>query len=451
MPEIFYKPDVPGRELFFTPDFTADELAERRQRLATEIGPGAHLLVPGAAPVPTDFPTQDANFYYLCGMETSHSYLLIEGGSGRTQLFLPSRDTIPGEPHNRLGFEDARLITERLGIGEVAATTELTAALTGVKVVYLPQAEVEGGGATRFGANGCAKRRAEEEWDGYEPRHQRIARKLAALSPGVEVRDACPLISAMRTIKSPAELKVMRQAGQLTAAAVIECMKTARPGTNENSLKATVEYVFSDRGQCGLGYGVIAAGGRRTWDGHYHLNNVTLGEEEIILLDCGPDFRHYSSDIARLWPVNGTFSPWHRRVYGFIAEYHKALLKVIRPGVMESEVYEQAARAMAARCVEADSDYHDMRPIFEAMEAKGVRYLNHGVGLSVHDAIGPWRDEPLREGFVCALDPMVWCDEQHEYVRVEDTIAVTADGCERLTGDAPFEMNEIEALLRGRA
>ena len=45
-----------------------------------------------------------------------------------------------------------------------------------------------------------------------------------------------------------------------------------------------------------------------------------LREDEIVLFDCGPDLRHYSSDIARLWPVNGVFSPWHRRVYGFIVE-----------------------------------------------------------------------------------------------------------------------------------
>ncbi len=448
MSDLFFQPDVAGIDLFFTPDFSAAELAERRHRLAVEIGAGTHVLVPGAPPVATDFPTQDANFYYLCGLETVHSYLLIDGGSGRTRLFLPSRDTLEGEPQNRLGFEDAALIGDRLGLREVAPTTQLTAALAGVKTLYLPQAEVEGGGATRFGANGCAKKRAQEEWDSFEPRHQRITRMLTQRFPGVEVRDAGPLISALRTIKSPAEIAIMRKAGQLSAAAVMECMKITRPGVNENTLKATVEYVFSRRGRCGLGYGVIAAGGQRTWDGHYHLNNATLGAEEILLLDCGPDLRHYTSDIARLWPVNGTFSPWHRRVYGFITEYHKALLSVIRPGLIPAEVYRQANRRMAVLCEQPGTPYHDMQGIFENMVKRGVGYLNHGVGLSVHDAIGPWRDQPLREGFVCALDPMVWCEPQRQYIRVEDTIVVTAEGCDRLTGEAPFAIDEIEAFLR---
>ncbi|MBI1337011.1 MAG: M24 family metallopeptidase [Phycisphaera sp.] len=449
MPELYFKTDTPGRDLFFTPDFTAEELAQRRQRAAQAIGHDAVLLIPGAPPVATDFPTQDAVFYYLSGMETVHAYLIIEGGSGRTRVFLPSRNTLEGELHNKLGFEDADLIRDRMKFDEVLPSTELTAALTGLKKVFLPFAEVEGGGAGHFTGKGCAKRRAEEPWDSYIPRHERITCKLKELNPGVEVLDACAVVNPMRMIKSKAEVEVMRQAGKLTAAAVVECMKICKPGMNENSLQAMVEYVFRDLGRCGLGYGVIAAGGKRTWDGHYHLNNITLQNDEIILLDCGPDLRHYTSDIARLWPVNGVFSPWHRRVYGFIVEYHKALIAQVRPGVMVKEVYANADKHMASLCTEPNAPYHDMKPIFENMVKRGVGYLNHAVGLSVHDPVGgTWRTEPLKEGFVVVVDPMVWCEPEHQYIRVEDTIVVTADGCERLTGDAPYEIDELERLLR---
>ncbi len=447
MSERCFTPDRSGRDLWFTPDFTASELAERRCRIAGEIGPQSHLLVAGAPPVPNDFPVQDANFYYFCGLETAHSYLLIDGGTGRTRLFLPSRDVMDGQPENRLGFEDAELIRQRLRIDEVASTDELTAALADVKVLYVPQTEVEGGGATRFAGLGCARRREEDPWDAAEPRHKRLLRLLKERVPGIEVYDASPLIREMRTIKSPAEIEVLRQAGSLAANACIEAMKATRPGITENHLQALAEYVFRDRGHCGLGYGVIVAGGKRTWDGHYHLNNATLRDGEIVLMDCGPDLRHYTSDIARLFPVNGKFSEWHRRVYGFIVEYQKTLLDLIRPGVLPADIYRDAEKKMGALCHEASSPYHDMKPFFDQMVKKGVRYLNHAVGLSVHDAIGDWRDQPLREGFVCVLDPMVWCEAEHEYIRVEDTIVVTADGCERLTGDAPFEIDEIERLM----
>jgi len=101
---------------------------------------------------------------------------------------------------------------------------------------------------------------------------------------------------------------------------------------------------------------------------------------------------------------------------------------------------------MTALCDDPDCPFADRRPLVDQMIEKGVRYQNHAVGLSVHDAVAKWHEEPLREGFVCVVDPMVWCEPQHEYIRVEDTIVVTADGCERLTGDAPIEIDEVESL-----
>lgn len=439
---------APG-DLLFTPDFSAEELRDRRQRIGESIGSGACLLIAAAPPVPEDRGVQDANFYYFTGLEVPHSYLLVEGGSGRSTVFLPSRSAMAGCDENCLGFEDAPRIAERLKLNEARPSTDLTAALQGIETLFTPLAEVEGGGATVFSANGCARKREEEEWDQAEPRHKRLVRLLKERIPGIGIEDAAPLIRKMRTIKSPAEIEVLRQAGRLSANAMIESMKATRPGMTENQLQAIAEFVFRSQGHCRAGYGVIAAGGKRTWDGHYHYNNATLSEDEILLMDCGPDLRHYTSDIARMWPVNGTFSPWHRQIYGVIVEYHKALISRVRPGVLAKDVYEGAAEQMLALCDDPASGFPDGRRIVEQMIERGVGYLNHGVGLSVHDAIdGTWRNEPMREGFVVVMDPMVWWEERQEYVRVEDTLVVTGDGCERLTGAAPFEIDEIENLMK---
>lgn len=447
MTQLYYTPDISGRDLFFTQDFTADELAGRRQHIADQIGAGSSLLLVSAPPVPHDYPYQEANFYYFTGIETVHSYLLVEGGTGRSQLFVPSRDTIDGEEFNRLGFEDADLIKERLKFDSVASTEALSDALKGIKSLYVLQGEPEGGGATFYGAQGCARRREEEPWDQAEPRHKRLIRLLTERIPGIEIHDVLPMIKDMRTIKSPAEIELMRKAGHLAGDAVVEAMKASHPGVNENHLRSVGDFVYNDRGNCGSAYDWIVAGGQRTWDGHYHLNNRTIQDGEIVLMDCGPDLRHYTSDIARIWPVNGTFSDWHRRIYGFIVEYHKALMAEVKPGVLAKDVYERAAQTMAGICTEPDHPYHDMKANFEQMLERGVGYLNHGVGLSVHDLMGQWRDIPLREGFVIVCDPMIWCEPEHEYIRVEDTLVVTADGCESLTRTAPFEIDDIEALL----
>jgi Xaa-Pro aminopeptidase len=68
--------------------------------------------------------------------------------------------------------------------------------------------------------------------------------------------------------------------------------------------------------------------------------------------------------------------------------------------------------------------------------------------MSTHDAVGPWRDMPLKPGMVFALDPMIWLKDKHYYVRVEDTVLVTRHGYEVLTRDVPFEPQDIEALMK---
>jgi Xaa-Pro aminopeptidase len=61
--------------------------------------------------------------------------------------------------------------------------------------------------------------------------------------------------------------------------------------------------------------------------------------------------------------------------------------------------------------------------------------------------VGDYKQEPLRPGLVFALDPQMWVPDEQLYIRVEDTVVVTADGAESLTKDAPLELAAIEQLM----
>ena len=63
-------------------------------------------------------------------------------------------------------------------------------------------------------------------------------------------------------------------------------------------------------------------------------------------MDYAPDYRYYTSDVARMWPINGVFTEDQRKLYTFIVHYNEALLSRLRPGVTPDQVMDEAAEAM---------------------------------------------------------------------------------------------------------
>ena len=90
------------------------------------------------------------------------------------------------------------------------------------------------------------------------------------------------------------------------------------------------------------------------------------------------------------------------------------------------------------------------KPAYEqaAREALDFPYhLSHPVGMSVHD-VGEYRNRSFVPGHVFSVDPMLWVPEERLYIRCEDTVAVTEDGIENLTGFVPIDPDEIAAVMR---
>ncbi len=63
------------------------------------------------------------------------------------------------------------------------------------------------------------------------------------------------------------------------------------------------------------------------------------------------------------------------------------------------------------------------------------------------DGVERYHDQPLRPGIVFALDPQLWVSKQQLHIHVEDTVVVTGDGMENLTGEAPLETDRVEQVM----
>lgn len=165
-----------------------------------------------------------------------------------------------------------------------------------------------------------------------------------------------------------------------------------------------------------------------------------------MLVDCGPDYHYYASDIGRMWPVNGVYDDTQRQLYGFMVAYHKAFLRQLRPGVTAEQVSSEVASEMA----EVVAKTRFIKPIYEEAAQRALAFpyhLSHPVGMSVHD-VGHYRGQILRPGIVLTVDPQMIIPEERRYVRVEDTVVITETGIENFTVEAPLELDDVEAKMR---
>ncbi len=347
--------------------------------------------------------------------------------------------------------EDAEEIRAATAVDRVVGTDrlplELGAALFRAKrPVYTPLAPAETEAVSRDSALAAAAWSASDPLDDSPVVEGALAAALAGRFAQAEVRDLSPLLDAARLLKSPHELELMRHAARICGDAVIEAMRSTEPGVHEYELEAIADFVYRQRGARGSSYAAIVAGGLNAWHGHYSANGAQLRDGDLVLMDYAPDFAYYTSDIGRMWPVNGRYSETQRELYGFVVAYHGELLARIRPGATPEEILAGAADAMRARLGDQGASTSQYRAAFEDAFAF-AGHLSHPVGMAVHD-VGDYRGRALEPGLVFSVDPMIWVPDERLYVRVEDTVAVTEDGVENLTGFVPLALDDVETLMR---
>ncbi len=448
--------DVPS----FTGNFPAEEFRQRRARVLDAVGPGGIALLQGA-PSPLGYVRfrQTNSFYYLSGVESPHAYLLLDGRTRRTRLYLPPRDERREASEGRiLTASDRELALERTGVAEVHPTWKLSDHLARMAwsgnppVVHTPLAPAEGAAMSRDLATRGNADRANDPWDGRESREAVFVARLASRFPRLAIRDLTPILDALRLVKSENEIRLIRRATDLSGLALMEAMRSTRPGIREHELDAVGKFVFFRNGAQSDAYYSLVATGTNAWYPHYHRGASELLDGQLLLMDYAPDVGYYTSDVTRMWPVNGTFNEWQRDLYGFYLACYQALLASIRPGEVATAMGEAATRMEAIV-----AEWPFTRPHFRtAAEAFVAAYrsradsnpgsMGHGVGMAVHD-VGE-SDGALKPGMVFTIEPQFRVPADRIYIRLEDVLLITDDGVENLSDFVPLDIDAIEALMR---
>jgi Xaa-Pro aminopeptidase len=416
--------------------YTKEELVRRRQALRDRAQDGLVVLF-GQDTSPAGAPArQDNDFYYLSGVEDQGAILTLNARTGETNLFLPRQsareEMVSGANLLKDDSAKARLgLTNLYDLGyfdEYLARNARTGAALWLRLQPGDTVDNARSEVLIFEA-----RKNRTHYNAQETRDSFRIQRLRERYPAFALRDVTPFLDTLRMIKSPEEIAVLRRNGRLSAAAVRQAMLATRPGVFEYEIEAAARFVTIGGGAKGMAFAPIIASGPNSCVWHYEENGRRTQAGDVVLMDFGADLDHMAMDISRTWPVSGVFSPEQRLVYETVLTIQKACLEAYRPGATAADVQAHVAEVLKAK----------------GLDGKGERGgFGHFVGLGTHD-VGPWITK-LEEGMVFAIEPALYVPEKGFGVRIEDTVLITKDGCEVLTGDAPKEIAAIEKLLGRR-
>ena len=289
------------------------EFIERRTTLFERLGDNFAAIIFSASEQTrsndTAYPfRQDSYFWYLTGFNEPDSVLVLtrQNGQNQTALFLrpndPEMETWNGR---RLGVENApATLNVDYAFSIETLKDELPALLANVEQIYHLQ----------------------------DLREHNDTLMLALLPPSAKRMNLRPHLDEMRLFKSPNEIRLMQQAGQISALGHIRAMRETRPNRFEYEIESEILHEFNRFGARYPSYNSIVAGGENACILHYTENDQPLKDGDLVLIDAGCEFAMYAGDITRTFPVNGKFSQPQREIYEIVLAAQKRALELLVVG-----------------------------------------------------------------------------------------------------------------------
>ena len=242
-------------------------------------------------------------------------------------------------------------------------------------------------------------------------------RKLRRIHAG-GLRDVAQHVTLLRAVKDEAEIAAMRRAAAVTDEALGVVVARGLVGRAERDVAWDLQAEYHRLGAEGEAFPAIVAAGDHGAQAHALPGERVIRAGELVVVDTGARVDGYCSDITRTFAAGGV-SDELRHIYDVVLAAQLAGLAAVRAGAHGRRDVDAAARAVIAAAGYGDRFGHG---------------TGHGVGREVHEApsLGRTRGDRLETGMVCTVEPGIYI-EGLAGVRIEDTVLVTAGGCERLT------------------
>ncbi len=414
----------------------------QRQRLANLLPPGCLAVLHSNDLMPTSADgnhpfIQQSDLFYLSGIDQEESVLLLFPSSRdekqREVLFLrETSEQIAVWEGQRLTKADATAVS---GIAAVHWTAEF-------ERIFRPLAI----DAATILLNSNEHLRAASVVETRDARFRHWCRQMYPLH---RYGRLAPLLARLRTVKSDAEVGLIREACRITGETFTHLLGCIRPGVWEFEIEAEIWHQFLRRRSRRPAFAPIVASGADTCVLHYVKNDKPCPQGGLVLLDFGAEYANYAADLTRTVPVDGRFNPRQRQLYDAVRRVQREAIAMLVPGAMLEECQKRVAMCVERELVglgllsmEEIRRQPDEAPLYKRYFMHGT---SHHLGLDVHD--GGDRLRPLEAGMVLTCEPGIYIRAEGIGVRLENDILVTANGPLDLMAEIPIEAEEIEALM----
>ena len=216
----------------------------------------------------------------------------------------------------------------------------------------------------------------------------------------------------VRAIKSPVEIKRMKEASRINDLIMDKVRQMIRPRMREQEI---AQFIATQQQLHNVtpSFPTIVAFGEHAADPHAQPGERILNEREAILIDMGCVHEGYCSDMTRTF-YHGYVD---LKLYNLVLKANLAAIQAIKPGVRFCDIDE------AARKVIRDAGYGDAF----------IHRTGHGVGQEVHEPydVSASNTREVEADMIFSIEPGIYLPEKTG-VRIEDLVLVTQEGCEVL-------------------
>jgi Xaa-Pro aminopeptidase len=238
---------------------------------------------------------------------------------------------------------------------------------------------------------------------------------LQSALPDVAFAPASPVIGRLRAVKDQDELAALRRAGRAADETFRQICGMTFLGRREEEIAADLAELLVHNGHARADFTIVASGPNSA-SPHHEPSGRTMLPRDAVVLDFGGELAGYYSDTTRTVVV-GEAPRGFEEVYRVVQEAQEAAFQAVWPGV-EAQAIDRVARTIID-----DAGYG----------ARFIHRTGHGIGLEVHEPpyLVEGSDWILEPGTTFSIEPGVYLEGRFG-VRIEDIVAVTADGAERL-------------------